>query len=66
MRLIRGLELLAVNISSGVLLAYDLMSIFCCFMSYDSFRSWYKKNRALISAPYCTYVFLLGLKRPSF
>ena len=43
MRLIRGLELLAVNISSGVLLAYDMMSIFCCFMSYDSFRSWYKK-----------------------
>ena len=43
MRLIRGLELLAVNISSGVLLVYDLISIICCFMSYDSFKRWHKK-----------------------
>jgi hypothetical protein len=43
MRLIRGLELLAVNISSGELLVYDLMSFFSCFMSYDSFKRWHKK-----------------------
>jgi hypothetical protein len=34
MRLIRGLGLVAVNISSCALLVYDMALIFCCFMFY--------------------------------
>jgi hypothetical protein len=34
MRLIRGLGLLAVNISSCAILVYDMMSIFCAYMFY--------------------------------
>ena len=40
MRLIRGLGLVAVNISYGILLVYDLMAFFFCFMSYRILWWW--------------------------
>jgi len=39
MRLIRGVGLLAVNISSSTLLFYDMVSIFCCYLSYGIFMA---------------------------
>lgn len=47
MRLIRGLGLVAVNISSCVLMVYDMGLIFCCFMFYGTFMAVLHKKKLL-------------------
>lgn len=54
MRLIRGLGLVAVNISSCVLLVYDMGLIFCCFMFYGTFTVVLHKKTPPDGEEFCT------------